>query len=43
MVNVLGCERRALFALLLETISFLRNLANMNAKAIKPPNDGDYA
>jgi hypothetical protein len=37
MVNVLGCERRALFAMLLGTISFLRNLVNMNAKASSRP------
>jgi hypothetical protein len=41
--NVLGCERRALFAMLLGAVSFLRNLVNMNAKGIKPPSDGYYA
>jgi hypothetical protein len=43
VVNVLGCERRALFAMPLETVSFLRNLVNMSAKDIKPPGDGHYA
>jgi hypothetical protein len=41
--NVLGCERRALFALLLETVSFLRNLVNLSAKDIQPPGDKRYA
>jgi hypothetical protein len=41
--NVLGCERRALFALLLETVLFLRNLVNRSAKDIKPPGDERYA
>jgi hypothetical protein len=42
-VNVFGCERRALFAMLLGTVSLLKNLLNMNAKSIKPPSDGYYA
>ena len=37
VVNVLGCERRALLAMPLETVSFLRNLVNMSAKDIKRP------
>ena len=43
VVNVLGCERRALFAMFLGTISFLKNLVNLGAKGIKPPGDGRYA
>jgi len=43
VVNVLGHERRALFAMLLWTVSFLGNLVNLSAKGIKPPGDGRYA